>query len=60
MQTNIIINATTTASKKLTTTITYVNPNAANSKLLSLAQTLNALTTNTFTNATKETKGEVL
>ena len=57
MQTNIIINATTTA---LTTTITYVNPNAANSKLLSLAQTLNALTTNTFTNATKETKGEVL
>ena len=60
MQTNIIINATTTASKKLTTTITYVNPNAANSKLLNLAQTLNALTTNTFTSATKETKGEVL
>lgn len=61
MQTNMIINATiANTSKKITTTITYINPQAANNKLLNLAQALNALTTNTFVSATKETKGEVL
>lgn len=57
----MIINATiANTSKKITTTITYINPQAANNKLLNLAQALNALTTNTFVSATKETKGEVL
>lgn len=59
MQTNVIINYTVN-SKKKTKTITYVNPAATNEKLLQLAQSLNALTTNTFVVATKETKGEVL
>ena len=60
MQTNVIINATTTAGKKLATTITYVNSAASNSALAQLAQKINSLTTNTYVNATKETKGEVL
>jgi len=59
MQTNVIINYTENG-KKRTKTLTYVNPNATNQKLLELAQTLNALTTNVFTYASKETKGEVL
>lgn len=59
MQTNVIINYTANRKKK-SKTLTYVNPNAANQKLLELAQAINALTTNTFVMATKETKGEVL
>lgn len=59
MQVNVIINSTVNG-KKLATTLSYVNPQAANNKLLALAQALNALTTNTFTRASKETKGEVL
>lgn len=61
MQVNVIISATdSTTSKKINTTVSYVNPQAANSKLLALAQALNALTDNTFISANKETKGEVL
>lgn len=59
MQVNVIINATANG-KKVATTLSYVNPQAANNKLLALAQALNALTTNSFTSASKETKGEVL
>lgn len=59
MQTNVIINYTVN-SKKKSKTLTYVNPNATNQKLLELAQAINALTTNIFTYASKETKGEVL
>lgn len=59
MQTNVIINATVN-NKKIATTLGYVNPQVTNAKLLALAQALNALTTNIFTSATKEVKGEVL
>lgn len=59
MQVNVVITSTVN-SKSQTTTVSYVNENAANSKLLALAQALNAFTTNTFVKATKETKGEVL
>lgn len=59
MQTNVIINATAN-NKKIATTLSYVNPQVTNAKLLALAQALNALTTNIFTSATKEVKGEVL
>lgn len=59
MQTNVIINATVN-NKKIATTLSYVNPQVTNAKLLALAQALNALTTNIFTSATKEVKGEVL
>lgn len=61
MQVNVIINQRTSSDdKKMTTTISYVNPQAANNKLLALAQAMNALTTNRFISATKEVKGEVL
>lgn len=59
MQTNIVINATA-SGKKIATTITYVNPQATNAKLLALARKLNSLTSNDFISATKETKGEFL
>ena len=60
MQVNVIIKSTDTTDKKISTTITYVNPQAPNNKLLQLAQALNAFTTNTFTEATREVKGDVL
>jgi len=61
MQTNVIINYTKISDgKKASKTLTYVRPTATSQKLLELAQAINALTTNTFTLATKETKGEVL
>ena len=59
MQVNVIIKSTN-AGKTLSTTLSYVNPQAANNKLLALVRALNALTTNTFVTATKETKGETL
>lgn len=61
MQVNVIIKYTDSeTSKKANTTVSYVNPQATNAKLLALVQALNALTTNTFISATKEIKGEVL
>lgn len=60
MQVNVIINSKDGAQKSQKTTITYVNDQAPNNKLLELAQALNAFTTNTFVSATKEVKGEVL
>lgn len=60
MQVNVVITATNQAGKKITTTLSYVNPTAENSKLSALASALNALTTNTYQQATKETKGDVL
>lgn len=59
MQANVIINATYNG-KKVTTTIAYINLQASNERLLELAQSINALTNNIFTSATKEIKGEVL
>lgn len=56
MQVDIIITATNTSNKKVTTTISYVRPEASNTALNQMAQALNALTTNTFVKATKETE----
>lgn len=60
MQANVVITSTNSQLKKLTTTLTYVNTEAANNKLATLAQAINALTTNSYVKATKEVKGEVL
>lgn len=48
MQTNVILNATNIAGKKISTTITYLR-DSQKDKAVSLAQALNALTTNTYT-----------
>ena len=47
MQVNAIINSTSTAGKKISTTITYVRE-SQESKATQLGQMLNALTTNTL------------
>ncbi len=47
-QTSIIITSTDTNNKKLQKTLTYANANASSSVLKSVAQQLNALTTNTY------------
>ncbi len=60
MQVNIVINSITTQDKKINTTVTYVNENATNQQLKQLATSLNALTNNTYTGTTKETKEELL
>lgn len=56
MQVDIIITATNTSNKKVTTTISYVRPEASNTALNQMAQAMNALTTNTFVKASKETE----
>lgn len=56
MQVNLVINATAIASdKKINTTISYVNPEVTNQKMLELANALNALTTNSYIKTTKTT-----
>lgn len=61
MQVNVIMTQIKTADgKKQTTTISYVNPQAANNKLLAMAQAMSNLTVDNFVKATKEVKGEVL
>lgn len=47
-QTSIIITSTDTNNKKLQKTLTYANANASSGVLKSVAQQLNALTTNTY------------
>lgn len=56
MQVDIIITAKNTSNKTVTTTISYVRPEASNTALNQMAQAMNALTTNTFVKATKETE----
>lgn len=56
---SIEIKATDPVLKSTKTTITNVNPEATNAKLIQLAQSLNALTNNTYEGTTKITK-EVL
>ena len=56
MQVDIIITAKSTSDKKVTTTISYVRPEASNTALNQMAQAMNALTTNTYVKATKETE----
>lgn len=60
MQVNVIINQRNNSGQKKTSTISYVNPNVSNTKLLNLARKLNAFTSRVFTGAEKQTKGEVL
>ena len=42
------IDARTSAEKKYTPKISYVNPNATDNQLISFAEQITALTTNTF------------
>lgn len=56
MQVDMIITATNTSGKKVTTTITYIRPTAPNNALNQFAQALNDLTTNEYVKATKETE----
>ena len=57
---SIEIESTTIASKKNTTTISYINPQATNAKLKEFAQMLIALTTDTYEGVTKITKESVI
>lgn len=57
---SIEIESTTAAIKKNTTTISYINPQAANAKLKEFAQMLIALTTDTYEGVTKITKESVI
>ena len=57
---SIEIESTTSASKKNTTTVSYINPQAANAKLKEFAQMLIALTTDTYEGVTKITKESVI
>lgn len=57
---SIEIESTTISSKKNTTTISYINPQAANAKLKEFAQMLIALTTDTYEGVTKITKESVI
>lgn len=57
---SIEIESTTSASKKNTTTISYINPQATNAKLKEFAQMLIALTTDTYEGVTKITKESVI
>lgn len=59
MQVNLEILSTTTNNKKQTTNITYVNPNVPNSVLKTFAQSLIALTQNTFTSAVRIAENDV-
>ena len=57
MQVNMVITAKTAGNnKKVTTTISYIRPTATDSSLSQFAQALNALTTNTYVKANKETE----
>lgn len=58
-RTNLIIQAKSSRDKNVTTTITYVNPQATNAQLIALADALNALTSNSKTQYIKDTR-EVL
>lgn len=47
-KTDLKINATDRLAKDITTTISYVNPDAGKNDILAFTQALNALTTNTY------------
>lgn len=52
---NLIIQSLDQNGKKVTDTIMYVNPEATDSQLTSLAQRLNALSDNSYIQASKVT-----
>ena len=54
------IETVSSSGKKNTTTISYVNPQATNAKLLEFAQMLIDLTTDTYGETTKITKESVI
>lgn len=56
MATSISIKGKTTTNETTTATVNYVNPNATNAQLISLAEALNGLTTNTISDVTKISK----
>lgn len=60
MATNISIKGKTAGGDGVTTSINYVNPNANNEQLTSLATAFNNLTTNTITDITKITKESLM
>lgn len=55
MQVNIVIMAQTQNNKKINTTVSHVNPEVSNAKLLELANALNDLTENSYIKTSKET-----
>ena len=57
---SIEIETTTGLSKKNTTTVSYINPNATNDKIKQFAQMLIALTTDSYVQTTKITKESVI
>lgn len=59
MDTSLIINATTTAGKKAAKAISNINPDKDNTILKTFAQKVNALTTNTYVDATRVNKMSV-
>lgn len=59
MSTSLSIKGKTQANEGVTSTINYVNPNATNAQLQSLASAMNALTTNTITDVTRIDKNSL-
>lgn len=57
---SLVIQSTDTSSKKNTTTVTNINPEATNAQIKQLAQKLIAFTTDTYIGVTKVTKEEVI
>lgn len=53
------VNYTSTLGKAGKFTIGYINPDATNAKIKTLAQQLNALSTNTFSSVTKITETDI-
>lgn len=56
---SLIINSTSTGGKKLQKSMTFINPNVANSIVGAFATMANALTTNTYNGATIVKKMDV-
>lgn len=57
---SLILKSRTTNDKSIQTTVPNVNPEATNAQIISLAQALNALTTNTYSGVIKVTKEEII
>lgn len=58
-ETLLTLKAKSPEDKSVTTSLRYVNPEAADAILKEYAQTLNALTQNTYVSLTKVTKEEI-
>lgn len=60
MSTSLSIKGKTQGNESTTATVNYVNPNATNAQLVSLATALNDLTTNTIADITKISKESLM